>query len=79
MSLEDIIFTHNKPYSVTVDHIISTQTTNNNVDNLRWSNKIEQATNRICVNLIEQWTLDCKKLVNTYESIENASKSSTRY
>jgi hypothetical protein len=75
MSLEDIIFTHNKPYSVTVDHIISTQTTNNNVDNLRWSNKIEQATNRICVNLIEQWSLDCKKLVNTYESIENASKS----
>ena len=75
MSLEDIIFTHNKSYSVTPDHIISTQKTNNNVDNLRWSNKIEQSTNRISVNLIEQWTLDCKKLVNTYESIENASKS----
>lgn len=67
LSIEEIINSVNKKYSIVVDHIDGNKL-NNNLDNLRWCTLIENSENQKSVRTIEQWSFDKKILINTFKS-----------
>jgi len=71
ISMEEIKNSSGKPYSIVVDHI-DRNTTNNCLDNLRWFSVQENNLNTTKNKKIEQWSLDGKELINTFQNQKDA-------
>ena len=73
MSIEDIIKSNGKRYSIVVDHI-DRNPKNNILENLRWSTIKENNENTKNIKKIEQWSIDKKILINTFSSQAEAGR-----
>jgi hypothetical protein len=73
MSIKEIILSRRDIYSIFVDHIDRNKL-NNNIENLRWVTRKENALNQNNVYVVEQWSLDKKNLISTYNSQSEASQ-----
>ena len=73
ISIEEIKNSTGKSYSLMVDHI-DRNPLNNCLDNLRWVSVQENNLNKKNNKEVEQWSLDGKKLINTFSSQKEASE-----
>ena len=71
MDIKEIIDSRNKCYSIDVDHIDG-DSQNNNLENLRWVNKFENARNKKNVREVEQYKGGV--LINTFSCANEAQR-----
>lgn len=71
VSIEEIKNSPGKQYSIMVDHI-DRNPTNNCLENLRWVSVQENNLNTSKNKKIEQWSLDGKELINTFQNQKDA-------
>jgi 5-methylcytosine-specific restriction endonuclease McrA len=67
ISIEEIKNSSGKKYSIMVDHI-DRNPTNNCLENLRWASVEENNLNTSKNKKVEQWSLDGKILINTFQN-----------
>ena len=72
MSVEDIIDSNNKRYSIICDHIDRNKK-NNNLENLRWLTYQENSENVDKVNIVQQFTKD-GEFINEFPSLAEAGR-----
>jgi HNH endonuclease/NUMOD1 domain len=73
MTIDDIIRSTHKRYSILCDHI-DRNPENNNIENLRWVTSIENAENTERVRPVLQYSLDGKTFINEFSSINDAGR-----
>ena len=71
-SLEEIMNSNGKKWSIEVDHIDNNRT-NNTLENLRWVTKIENASNQRHAKEIEKYNLN-GELIESFLNISDASR-----
>lgn len=72
ITIEEILNSHSKKYSIECDHIDGNPE-NNNIENLRWTTKIENSNNKKTVKRIYQY-LENGNLVQIFSNMKDASK-----